>query len=137
MVVRKWLPFAVLAGLSLAWLIGVLASGSGYNPLGVDWNFERTSQFGDSFGGFSALMAGSAAVFSYLAFTATRDENTRLRNRDAERDIADRLRDSELSFFRLCELRQKIVADMAIEDTYADVSANPPKLCHGAKLGAD
>lgn len=94
----------------------MIASGYGVNWIGRQLNFERTGQFGDSFGGLSALMAGLAAAFSYAAYTATRDENTRLRLRDVDRDIAERDRDAELSFFRLCEFRNGLVRDIAIDD---------------------
>ena len=79
---------------------------------GSEFSFAKTGVFGDSFGAFSALMAGLAATFSYSAYLTTLRENKRLRDREEARDNSEFRRDIELTFFRLCELRIQILASI-------------------------
>ena len=50
-----------IGGLAIGgWLVIIIASGAGWNPFRVPWNFTNTGGFGDSFGPLGALMAGMA-----------------------------------------------------------------------------
>lgn len=124
------LASVIIAGIFGVWLFIVLLSAAGWNLTGIEWDFERTGQLGDSFGFLSAMMATFAATFAYNALAHERAESARLRIRestrdDAEklearrlrdreelRDLAERKREGEGTFFRLITLRNSIVADL-------------------------
>jgi hypothetical protein len=134
---KDYVVFAsvIIAGIFGVWLLIVLLSAAGLNITGVEWNFERTGQLGDSFGFLSAMMATFAATFAYNALAHERTESARLRIResnrdDAEkvetrrlrdreetRDSAERKREDEGTFFRLITLRNSIVADLTTRGT--------------------
>lgn len=125
-----WGATLVIGGVFAVWLFIVLLSGAGWNPTGLEWNFERTGQLGDSFGFLSALMATFAAMFAYNALAHERAESARLRarevardelekieaerlrRREEDRDLAEQKRESEGTFFRLLTLRNSIVEDL-------------------------
>jgi len=70
----KCLPWAILS-LWLVWLLGVLAHGAGADL----WpfrkvNFERSGEFGDSFGTLASLMAALAATGAFMALNQQRIE---------------------------------------------------------------
>lgn len=94
---------------TLAWALVVGLSGYDVNLFGVEWDFERTGQLGDSFGVVGALMATAAAAFTFLTLQGERTENSRLRAREDDRDRADRKREAEATFFRLLDLRNSIL----------------------------
>ena len=114
---------------SIIWIMIVIISGAGINITGVEWNFARTGALGDSFGFFSAMMAGLAALFAYNTLVHERMEAHRLRERERERDKSERLemerlrqretardkavrkREAEGTFFRLVTLRNTIISD--------------------------
>lgn len=113
-------PKVTLAGLLLiggifaVWLFIVLISGSGTNVTGVEWNFERTGQLGDSFGFLSALMATLAAMFAFQTLEKERSKTERIEEREAKQDEAEKRRESEATFFKLLEFRANIISDIAV-----------------------
>ena len=122
---RWWIGFAFVYLAALAFIV---VSGTGYRLGGWGWDFETVAQLGEAFGGLSALMAGLAAYFTLQALQDERAETKLLRARDARRDALDaerdrvqrlrveeeRLRDLELTFFRMLELRRDILTDVKI-----------------------
>lgn len=100
---------AAILALFAIWAAIVGLSADGTNLFGVEWDFERTAQLGDSFGVVGALMASLAAAFTFLTLRGERAENSRLRAREDDRDRADRKREAEATFFRLLDLRNSIV----------------------------
>jgi len=62
----------------------VVASGAGFNPLGVEWSFERTGQLGDSFGIISAFMTATAALFAFRTYQRAVKDSERLERRASE-----------------------------------------------------
>lgn len=74
----------VLVGSAAIWIAVVLLSGWGLNITGIDWNFERTGQLGDSFGVLSSLMAGVAAYFAYSTYRSAVEEGLNVERRAAE-----------------------------------------------------
>lgn len=120
------------------WLAFVAASGAGVQ-IGGPWNFTVTGQLGDSFGILSAFMASMAAIFTYQTLTDTREqrvlaereaaerrkeallaredaasEREEAEKRETERSKAEHRRDAEGTFFRLLELRFRVLADLKI-----------------------
>lgn len=110
------LALGVVAALFLGWGLFVVAAGSGVNPFNLDHHFTVTGAFGDSFGVFSALMTAAAAVFTYQAYRQTRDENSRLKQREIDRDRQDEERQTEATFYRLLEFRMTLIRDIRIAD---------------------
>lgn len=100
---------ATMAALVGTWAVVVGMSAYGINVFGVEWDFERTGQLGDSFGVVGAIMATAAAAFTLLTLRDQRAENSRLREREADRDRADDKREAEATFFRLLDLRNSIL----------------------------
>ena len=100
---------AFIGILFILWAVVVGLSGARVNLTGVEWNFERTGQLGDSFGVVGAVMASAAAAFTFLTLRGERAENSRLRAREGDRDRADRKREAEATFFRLLDLRTSIL----------------------------
>lgn len=113
----------------VAWVIFVMISGLGVRLFGLRWDFQTVAELGESFGVLGAIMAGIAVYFTWEALTDERAETTRLRKREADRDDADRLRDlarearideerlrdKELTFFRMLELRREILNDAQVD----------------------
>jgi len=122
-----WIP--VFAAIYVAWVLLIILSGLGVR-VGGPWDFEVVAHLGEAFGGLSALMAGLAAYFTLQALNDERAETKRLRAREARRDKADaerdlqqntriseeRLRDLELTYFRMLEFRREILDDVQIGD---------------------
>lgn len=133
-------PAKYVIGAFLAWWLFVGFSGQTWWPdLKVAWDFTATGQLGDSFGILSALMTSMAAIFTYQTLTDTRTQ-ARLAAEEAERarrserrtlseaanDRAaaernaqlqqqrEHRRDTEQTFFRLLDLRMKVLEDMKI-----------------------
>lgn len=100
---------AVLIAL-LIWLLVIIASGAGWNPLQISWNFSNSGAFGDSFGPLSAAMGALAATGAFLAWNEQRREVARLRENDeqAKSDLA--INRDDQTFFNLLKLFQEIVA---------------------------
>jgi hypothetical protein len=94
--------FGAAIGLALIWIAVVIASGWGFNPTGIHWNFENTGQIGDSFGVVGAAMAAFAAYFAFKAYEGARADSVRLEQASAEAaflnllerryDVLDRVR---------------------------------------------
>lgn len=98
----------VLFGIAFitSWVIVVLLSGWGVNATGIDWDFERTGQLGDSFGVLGAMMAAAAAYFAFRTYQSAREDVARLEQRASEPsylnllerrfDVLDRVRLSRM-----------------------------------------
>lgn len=126
-----------------AWLAFVVASGAGVRLFGWSWNFETVGQLGDAFGGLSAFMASLAALFTLQALSDERAETRRLREREEARDAVEsdrdgqqqervkeeRLRDLELTYFRMLDLRREILDDVQIGEMKGLAAFRPLK--HG------
>ena len=114
---------ALITASAVLWAVVVGLSASGTNLFGVEWNFERTGQLGDSFGVVGALMATAAAAFTFLTLRNERAENSRLRARQDDRDRADSKREAEATFFRLLDLRNSILE--RVRDPFRAASHEP------------
>lgn len=92
--VKSW--HLVVAGIAVAtWLSVIVASGAGWNPLAVRWDFSRPGAFGDSFGPLNTLMATIAALGAIAAYKIQSQELQKSRERQAEQDqiaMSDRAR---------------------------------------------
>jgi hypothetical protein len=106
------------AAFALLYLIGVISTGLGWNPLGASWNFENSGQFGDSFGPLGALMSAIAAVSALLAYWSQREQLEELRTSERVNNSRMDLRDFEETFFRLLSLFREVVN--AVEHKYYD-----------------
>lgn len=97
-----WIAIAM----SALWALAVTASGWGWNPSGLPWNFHNTAELADSFGLVSAGMAGVAAYYAYRTYQSAREDSAKLERRSAEPsflnllerrfDLLDRVRTSWL-----------------------------------------
>jgi hypothetical protein len=110
----KRYKFALIAAL-VAWIAIIVASGAGFNPTGVDWNFSNTGTFGDSFGPISALMASLAALAAFSALHEQKQESTNAERREAKREKQDAIRTFENTFFNLVGFFEKTVAQTDID----------------------
>ncbi|HEY7811134.1 MAG TPA: putative phage abortive infection protein [Allosphingosinicella sp.] len=100
-ILRNWVQ-AVVLPMAVLWCFIVVRSGYGWNPTGVDWDFENTGQLGDSFGVFSAGMAAVAAFYAFRTYQSAREDTRKLERQAAassflnllERryDVLDRVR---------------------------------------------
>lgn len=105
----------IVGGLIYAlWGAVVALSALGWNPLGLDWNFENTGQLGDSFGILGAAMAGLAAYFAFKSYQQAKKGTDDLIARQDAKDQADRQQASEATFFKLLDLRANIVGGTSI-----------------------
>lgn len=95
--------FAVL------YLVGVIATGLGWNPFGRLWNFENSGQFGDSFGPLGALMSAIAAVSALMAYWSQREELGELKKAEKINQVRSDKKDFEDTFFRLLSLFREIL----------------------------
>lgn len=97
------------------WVGAIIASGAGWNPFSVAWNFTNSGAFGDSFGPLSAAMAAAAAIGAFLAWNEQRREVTRLRGNDdqAKYDLA--INRDDQTFFNLVRMFQEIVSATDIQ----------------------
>lgn len=127
----------VLAGF-LLWCGFVALSGMGRGLRGP-WDFSTMGELGDSFGLLSALMASMAAIFTYQTLADTqlqrmhaekaaadqkieadqakedlRVEREKADERELERERATKRRDDEQTYFRLLELRLRVLEDVRI-----------------------
>lgn len=122
----------------VSWWVFVALSGQQWLPhIKTRWDFTATGQLGDSFGILSALMTSMAAIFTYQTLIDTRDqkeaaeiaaadqkreadaarlelieERRQSLKREEERDEENRKRDAEQTYFRLLELRLKVLEDV-------------------------
>lgn len=90
---RNWLAVAIF--LALLWLLFIVASGAGWNPIGLNWDFSNPGAFGDSFGPLNTLMAGLAALGAIAAYRSQARELASSRARQKEQDdiaLSDRER---------------------------------------------
>lgn len=118
----------VLIALWFFWLIGVLASGMGFNLFGRDFNFETSAKFGDAFGSLNGLMASLAAAGAWYAVALQRRG---LEEQDAARNADDAIRRQqafEQNFFQLLGHLAAIVREtdivsqrFALKDTKATI----------------
>lgn len=78
---------AVGLGVTLAvWVGVVVASGYGWNLLGIPSSFANTGAFGDSFGPLGAIMAGFAALAAFETLREQRQELARVKQRETNED---------------------------------------------------
>jgi putative phage abortive infection protein len=121
-----WVSVATM----LFWIAAVVASGAGWNPLGIRWRFENPGAFGDAFGPLSAVMASIAALSAIAAFRSqvqqytgdlerrelddeiAASERERLAAREAAADARTEKLNFETTFFNLLEAFRAIVADV-------------------------
>jgi Putative phage abortive infection protein len=112
----------LIVSIFLVWAIVVGLSGNGNNWFGMEWDFERTGQLGDSFGVIGALMASLAAYFTFQALTDEKAETAKLRDREFKRDRSERRNQAENTLFRMFDLRISILDDIrkrdVIENSY-------------------
>jgi hypothetical protein len=131
-------PALIVIGAFLLWWLFVIASGGGLRILGP-WDFSVTGQLGDSFGILSSLMASFAAIFTYQTLTETRRQaelaeeesaearaaTTRAEMRaktekfDSDRRLEEQRsrdlhRDNEQTFFKLIELRNRVLSELRV-----------------------
>lgn len=107
---ERWLAknggIAVGLAIFVLWAAVVMASGWGYNPTGIRWDFTETGQLGDSFGVLSSVMAAIAAYYAFRTYRSAREDVERLEQQAAEPsflnllerryDVLDRVRTSEM-----------------------------------------
>lgn len=105
----KWLTAAA------AWIAIIIASGAGWNPLGVNWKFTNPGAFGDSFGPLSALMASLAALAAFSALHEQRQAAVAAEERDAAREKDEKIRAFETTFFNFLSYFEKIVSQTDID----------------------
>jgi hypothetical protein len=122
---------------NLCWIAFLLVSGTGYRLFGRGWEFHTVAEFGEAFGGLSAFMASLAAAFTFQTLLNEREENRHLREREEKRDRLEierddarsrredeeRMRDLELTYFRMLELRRQILDDVTYDVNNKGVSA--------------
>jgi Putative phage abortive infection protein len=106
----KWAALVFLA----TWAV-ILASAFGLNIFPRTPNFERTGQFGDSFGVLNAIMASFAAISAFAAYQAQREELDRLRATESKREAFAYKRDFESTFFNLLNLLRETVKEIDVD----------------------
>jgi len=131
-------PALIVVAAFVSWWAFVAVSGAGVR-WGGPWDFTITGQLGDSFGVLSCLMASLAAIFTYQTLMETRrqaeiaeDESEHAKAATiraealakTERFAADlRLqeqrdrdlhRDNEQTFFKLLELRNRVLSELRV-----------------------
>jgi hypothetical protein len=100
------------------YVAAVVASGLGWNPLGMTWSFENSGAFGDSFGPLGALMASIAAISAFMAYRSQHDELRRVKLAEAQESEARDRRDFESTFFNLLQLLRETVKEIDVSDRY-------------------
>lgn len=109
--------YLIIFLICVGWAILVVVSGFEF-PIGFGRpNFLTSSDFGESFGGLSAIMAAAAAAFTFQALLESREVNQRLRSRELARDSFDALARNEDTLFKLFELRISVISSMELEIT--------------------
>lgn len=116
MILSKRTTLLALALLTI-WAAVVLISGAGVNVFSLDWDFENTGQFGDSFGSLSALMASIAALSAIATFREQQRELERLRQKDVADEIRIARSQFERTFFQLLDSLRAIVSQIDIIGT--------------------
>ncbi|WP_404371712.1 putative phage abortive infection protein [Sphingomonas sp. MMS24-J45] len=104
-----------IAAVLIAWVAIIIASGAGWNPIGIRWDFSNTGAFGDSFGPLSATMAAAAAVSALLAWNIQRNEVLRLRSNDEQAKNDLEINRDDQTFFNLLRMFQDVVAATDIQ----------------------
>lgn len=133
---------AVVAGLFFIWLLLVVASGGGWNPFALSWDFGNPGAFGDSFGPLNTLMATIAALGALAAYRSQSDELATSRARQEEQDAitqsdrarlvsreyeADRRAEKasfEQTFFNLVNAWRSVLTAIDIDKAGNSVSAH-------------
>ncbi len=111
-------------GVAAAYLVFVILSGLGFDPIGASWNFETSGQLGDSFGPLNTFMAALAAVGALGAYFSQREELADAKaSAEADRKLAAK-RDFEATFFNLISLFRDTTNDIEVPDIY---NQNPIK----------
>lgn len=100
--------------LLLCWLLVVVLSGLGWNPLEKQWDFTNSGAFGDSFGPLGAMMAGLAALAAFETLREQRMELARLKDRETQDDLRRAQDAFEVTFFKLFDSLRDIVKDTDI-----------------------
>ena len=99
---KLWMGLLIVA----AWTAAVFAAVR-YWP--AELTFEKTGQFGDSFGVVSAVMSAIAAIYALKAFNQAKAEAQQMA-------ASQRTRDDELTVFRMLEARREIIASFKFSD---------------------
>lgn len=115
---------------AVVWVVVVFALGFDW-PFRLPWDFSGTGVFGDSFGALSAGMATLAALFTLenLRDSQAQTEEFRKKEKDREefeqnqraisearelsRDEISKLRDLELTYFRMLDQRRDILKNIS------------------------
>jgi hypothetical protein len=130
----KWAALVFL----ITWA-AILASAFGLNIFPKTPDFERTGQFGDSFGVLNAIMASFAAISAFAAYQSQREELDRLKKAEIEskKDEVERnyfayKRDFETTFFNLLDLLRETVKEIDVEsDDIAEALGIVRNVAHG------
>lgn len=93
----------------------VAASGSGWNPLQIGWNFENSGQFGDSFGPLTSVFSAIAAVSAYLAYQSQKNQLVEAKKSAHDDRISNERRDFENTFFKMLDFLRSVVRDTDVE----------------------
>jgi hypothetical protein len=114
--ILKWWP--AFAAFLVAYIVVIIASGAGWNPAHVHWNFQNPGAFGDSFGPLSTAIALVAAIGAVAAYQAQREELDHIKaSAPLERAEAAK-RDFEITFFNLLGLLRETVKEVDVTDQY-------------------
>lgn len=106
------------AAAALVFVAVVVASGAGWNPFGVRWNFQNSGAFGDSFGVIGAMMASIAAIAAVAAYRTQSAELRAARARESTQQNSSDQRDFESTFFNLLQLIRDTVREVSVPDKY-------------------
>lgn len=122
-----------IAAISAAiWVAVIVASGAGWNPFAIGWNFANSGAFGDSFAPISTLMALIAAVGAIAAYRIQSEEISRIRAREAEIDqIAQSDRARLISRQELIDRQEQ---KAAFENTFFQLLKSHRELVYGLDL---
>lgn len=110
--------FGVISLVVIGFVVYVIASGLGFNPTGVSWDFETTGQLGDSFGPLNTLMAAMAAIGALAAYFSQKVELEEARTAAAAEQRRSAKRDFETTFFSLISLFRDTTNDVEVKDPF-------------------
>jgi hypothetical protein len=102
----------------------VIASGLGWNPAGVQWTFESSGQFGDSFGPLGTIMSAIAAVSALMAYWSQREELERLKDAEETSNTRASKVDFERTFFQLITLFRDTLQMIEYHDYHSNKDYN-------------
>ena len=121
--VRVAVLLAAYGAVLVLWTVVIFVNAAGQVRWTAGLDFYQVGQLGDAFGSFSAIMAGAAAIFTGATYWATRAENARLRDEQTSRE-------ADAKFYRLLELRSRVVANVALLESDAHMDAKGLEALH-------